>query len=331
MQNIKHILITGGAGFIGSNLAHYLNNKNYKVTVVDDLSGGTLDNIPSGVTFYKSSICDVNKMAKMFKVEKFDYVYHLAAYAAEGLSPFIRNYNYTNNVIGTANIVNECIKNNIKKLIFTSSIAVYGSIKPPYIETDKPEPEDPYGIAKYACELDIQQAHKMFGLDYAILRPHNVYGPRQNLADKYRNVVSIFLRGAIKNKYINIFGDGNQIRCWTYIDDLIPQFEKCLDPKISGIYNIGADTSNTVNELVEIVKRIYPKVKINYYPPRQEVFHAQSNHKKAIDEFGKCETPLEDGVDLFIKWIYNNEYLLNIKTKKFKNIELLQGLPDAWK
>jgi len=328
---MKHVLITGGAGFIGSNLAHHLKNKNYKVTIVDDLSGGTLENVPDGATFYKESICNAKNLAKIFQTEKFDYVYHLAAYAAEGLSPFIRNYNYTNNVVGTANIVNECVKNKVNKLIFTSSIAVYGSIMPPYLESDKLHPEDPYGIAKYACELDIEQAHRMFGLNYTILRPHNVYGPKQNLADKYRNVVSIFLRAAIKNKPINIFGDGNQIRCWTYIDDLIPQFEQCLDEKISGVYNIGSSNPNTVNELAKIVKQIFPKVRIKYHPARQEVFNAQSCHHKAIDEFGECKTPLKDGIDLFLEWINNNRYLLDIKTKKFKNIEIEEGLPDVWK
>lgn len=328
---MKHVLITGGAGFIGSNLAHHLKNKNYKITIVDDLSGGTPENVPDGVTFYKESICNAKKLSQIFQTEKFDYVYHLAAYAAEGLSPFIRNYNYTNNIVGTANIVNECVKNKVGKLIFTSSIAVYGSITPPYLETDKPQPEDPYGIAKYACELDIEQAHRMFGLNYTILRPHNVYGPKQNLADKYRNVVSIFLRAAIKNKPINIFGDGNQIRCWTYIDDLIPQFEQCLDEKISGVYNIGSSNPNTVNELAKIVKQIFPKVRIKYHPARQEVFNAQSCHHKAIDEFGECKTPLKDGIDLFLEWINNNRHLLDVKTKKFKNIEIEEGLPNVWK
>lgn len=328
---MKHVLITGGAGFIGSNLAHHLKNKNYKVTIVDDLSGGILENIPDGITFYKESICNTKKISEIFKNENFDYVYHLAAYAAEGLSPFIRNYNYTNNIVGTANIVNECVKNKVKKLIFTSSIAVYGSITPPYLETNKPQPEDPYGIAKYACELDIEQAHRMFGLNYTILRPHNVYGPRQNLADKYRNVVSIFLRAALKNKTINIFGDGNQIRCWTYIDDILPHFEQCLNEKISGIYNIGSNNPNTVNDLAQIVKQIFPNVKIKYQPVRQEVFHAQSNHAKSINQFGNCETNLKNGIDLFIEWINTNNHLLNIKTKKFKKIEIKEGLPKIWK
>ena len=328
---MKHVLITGGAGFIGSNLAHNLKNKNYKITIVDDLSGGTLENVPDGVTFYKESICNAKKLSQIFQAEKFDYVYHLAAYAAEGLSPFIRNYNYTNNIVGTANIVNECVKNKVNKLIFTSSIAVYGSIMPPYLESDKLHPEDPYGIAKYACELDIEQAHRMFGLNYTILRPHNVYGPKQNLADKYRNVVSIFLRAAIKNKPINIFGDGNQIRCWTYIDDLIPQFEQCLDEKISGIYNIGSSNPNTVNDLAKMVKQIFPKVRIKYQPARQEVINAQSNHSKAVDEFGECSTSLKDGIDLFLEWINNNKHLLDVKTKKFKNIEIEEGLPNVWK
>lgn len=328
---MKNILITGGAGFIGSNLAHYLKNKNYKITIIDDLSGGIIDNIPSNIKFYKTSICDAKKISKIFQDEKFDCVYHLAAYAAEGLSPFIRNYNYNNNVIGTINIVNECIKNKVNKLIFTSSIAVYGSINPPYLELDKPCPEDPYGIAKYACELDIDQANKMFGLDYVILRPHNVYGPRQNLADMYRNVVSIFIRSAIKNKPINIFGSGDQIRCWTYIDDLMPQFEKCMSNDISGIYNIGSDDANTVNDLAHMIKNTFPKVKIKYQPARHEVFHAESNHEKSKKDLGICETSLKDGLKLFTDWINSNSHLLDKKTKKFKNIEIFEGLPNVWK
>src|ERR1700691_2875987 len=139
-------LVTGGAGFMGSHVVEQLLNDGHEVVVLDDLSGGFLDNIPEGVIFAKGSILDVDLIDRLFREHKFTYVYHLAAYAAEGLSHFIKRFNYNNNLIGSVNLINESIKHKVKCFVFTSSIAVYGIGKPPLREDMIPVPEDPYGV-----------------------------------------------------------------------------------------------------------------------------------------------------------------------------------------
>ncbi|MEO7086462.1 MAG: NAD-dependent epimerase/dehydratase family protein, partial [Gemmatimonadaceae bacterium] len=186
-------LVTGGAGFIGSHVAKHCLAAGHNVVVLDDLSGGFRDQVPANATFVQGSITDAALLARLFDQYEFDYVYHLGAYAAEGLSHFIRRFNYTNNVVGSVNIVNECVKHDVKCLVFTSSIAVYGGGQLPMSEDMIPKPEDPSGIAKYSVELDLHAAHEMFGLNSIVFRPHNVYGEHQNIGDRYRNVIGIFM------------------------------------------------------------------------------------------------------------------------------------------
>src|SRR6476660_5632781 len=181
-------LITGGEGFIGSHVARHCLGLGQEVVVLDDLSGGFEDHLPQGVQFVKGSITDHELVTELFEEHRFDYVYHLAAYAAEGLSHFIRRYNYTTNLVGSINLINEAVKHKVKCCVFTSSIAVYGKGQLPMTEDLTPQPEDPYGVSKYAVELDLRAAHEMFGLNYVVFRPHNVYGELQNIGDRYRNV-----------------------------------------------------------------------------------------------------------------------------------------------
>ncbi len=217
---MEKVLVTGGAGFIGSHVVEDLVTMGYHVVALDDLSGGFERNIAKGVKFVKLDICDYKSLAELFEIEKFDYIFHLAAYAAEGLSHFIRRFNYNNNLLGSVNLINLSVIYKVKRFVFTSSIAVYGSNQLPFSEGTVPQPEDPYGIAKYAVELDLRAAHEMFGLDYTIFRPHNVYGERQNIADKYRNVIGIFMNNILVGKELPIFGDGNQTRAFTYIKNV---------------------------------------------------------------------------------------------------------------
>jgi UDP-glucose 4-epimerase len=213
-------LVTGGAGFIGSHITNELLNIGKNVIVLDDLSGGFKNNVPLEVEFIEGTILDNNLLDKLFTNNKITHIYHLAAYAAEGLSHFIRNFNYNNNLIGSINLINKAIIHDIESFIFTSSIAVYGKNQLPYTESTIPHPEDPYGIAKYAVELDLINAKEMFGLNYIIFRPHNVYGEMQNIGDKYRNVVGIFMNNILQNKELPVYGDGNQSRAFTYISDV---------------------------------------------------------------------------------------------------------------
>src|SRR5438552_8873027 len=199
-------IVTGAAGFIGSHVADELLKNGHRVVSLDDLSGGFDDNVPKGAKFVQGSILDHQLIDSLFSVHRFDYVSHLAAYAAEGLSHFIKRFNYTNNVVGSMNLINAAIRHEIDCFVFTSSIAVYGPITPPMRETDVPTPEDPYGIAKLSVELDLAAAHRMFGLRYVIFRPHNVYGEYQNLGDPYRNVLGIFMNQIMQGQPMTIFG-----------------------------------------------------------------------------------------------------------------------------
>jgi UDP-glucose 4-epimerase len=213
---MKAIVITGVAGLLGSRVAKWIleNKPSYQVIGIDNLSGGYEDHIDTRVIFYKADLA-VDDLNRIFSSHEVEFVYHFAAYAAEGLSPFIRKYNYTNNIVATANVVNACITHQVKRIVFTSSMAVYGAGEPPFNENDLPKPIDPYGIAKYACEMDVQVAGEQHGLDWCIIRPHNVYGTNQNIWDRYRNVLGIWLYQKLNNQPITIYGDGSQKRAFS--------------------------------------------------------------------------------------------------------------------
>ena len=248
-------LVTGGAGFIGAHVVNELIEMGHHVVVIDDLSGGFEDNVNKKAVFVEGSITDYKLLQKLFEEHKFDYVYHLAAYAAEGLSHFIRRFNYNNNLIGSVNLINQSILHKVKCFVFTSSIAVYGAGQLPMREDMIPQPEDPYGVAKFAVEQDLKCAHEMFGLNYIVFRPHNVYGEYQNIGDRYRNVIGIFMNQLMQGQPLTIFGDGNQTRAFSYISDVAPQMARSvtLPEAQNQIFNIGGDVDYTVNELAETV------------------------------------------------------------------------------
>ncbi|MEQ1730903.1 MAG: NAD-dependent epimerase/dehydratase family protein, partial [Vicinamibacterales bacterium] len=249
-------LVTGGAGFIGAHVVRAIQaSGRASVVVLDDLSGGAEDNLPAGVTFVRGSVVDHELVTRLFAEHQFRYVYHLAAYAAEGLSHFIRRFNYINNVVGSINVVNECIRHDVDCLVFTSSIAVYGAIEPPMREDSVPQPEDPYGVAKLAVEHDLEAARRMFGLRSVIFRPHNVYGEFQNIGDPYRNVVGIFMNQIMTGRPMSVFGDGTQRRAFSYVGDIAPAIAaSAWTPAAHGrIFNIGADRDYTVLELANAV------------------------------------------------------------------------------
>jgi UDP-glucose 4-epimerase len=205
--------VTGGAGFIGSHVVEHLLDSGHAVVAIDDLSGGFRDNVDSRARFVEGSIQDVATVERLFSEHRFDYVFHLAAYAAEGLSHFIKRFNYENNLIGSVNLITASIKaETVRCFVFTSSIAVYGRNQLPMHEDLTPAPEDPYGIAKLAFEQELRASEAMFGLPFVVFRPHNVYGERQNIGDRYRNVVGIFMNQALRGEPMTIFGDGSRGR-----------------------------------------------------------------------------------------------------------------------
>ncbi|MDX2062968.1 MAG: NAD-dependent epimerase/dehydratase family protein [Bacteroidia bacterium] len=324
-------LVTGAAGFMGAHVCRELLALGHTVVALDDLSGGFEDNLPQGVTFVKGSITDHALLERLFEAHRFEYVYHLAAYAAEGLSHFIKRFNYTNNLIGSVNLINESVKHKVKCFVFTSSIAVYGALRPPMREDDTPHPEDPYGVAKYAVELDLRTTHEMFGLNYVIFRPHNVYGEYQNLGDKYRNVVGIFMNLLMQGKPLTVFGDGLQTRAFSYIGDVAPHVARCVDipEAYNQVFNIGADKDYTVNELAEAIMRAMGiEGTLRHVEARNEVQHAYSDHSKAHRVFGgQARFSLDEGLRRMAEWAKQTGIR---KGERFKAIEITEKLPPVW-
>jgi UDP-glucose 4-epimerase len=330
MEKIN-VLVTGGAGFMGSHIVDELIKNNFGVVVLDDLSGGFVENVNREAFFVNGSIADQTLLIKLFEEHRFSYVFHLAAYAAEGLSHFIRHFNYENNLIGSANLINCSVNYGVKRFVFTSSIAVYGPNQVPMKEELVPEPEDPYGIAKFAVELDLKAAEKLFGLEYVIFRPHNVYGERQNIGDKYRNVIGIFMNKIMRNEPLPIFGDGEQVRAFSHISDIVPVIVSSItnDHAKNQIFNIGADVPYTINVLAETVARsMESELKVVNYPPRNEVKIAYSDHSKAKSLLGyEAKVSLEEGIARMAEWA---KKVGAKESSRFEGIEIEKNLPSVW-
>jgi len=329
---MSNTLVTGGAGFIGSHVAEELFDRGHQVIVLDDLSGGFTDNIIEGVKFMQGSINDVNLVNHLFEQYKFEFVFHLAAYAAEGLSHFIKRFNYENNLIGSINLINASVNVGVKCFVFTSSIAVYGASPVlPMTEETPARPEDSYGIAKLAVEQELKICKEMFGLEYIIFRPHNVYGERQNIGDKYRNVVGIFMNQILQNKPMSVFGDGKQTRAFSYIKDVAPIIAESVQipEAYNQIFNIGAEQPYTINELANAVARsMGVEPALLYLPARNEVMHAYSSHEKAQRVLGKRKLhSLEEGLDFMAAWVRQHGAR---SSQEFKNIEVNKNFPKAW-
>jgi len=301
------ILITGIAGLIGTHFSKYLLDKNYEIIGIDSLFGGFLENVDKRTIFYKTDLIDHLEVENIFRKHKPDIVFHFAAYASEGLSPFIRRFNYNNNVICSVNVINGCINNNIKKLIFTSSMAVYGNGKPPFTEKHKLQPIDPYGIAKYSVEQDIKVAYDQFGLNYTIIRPHNIIGTHQNMWDAYRNVISIWIRRILNNQPILIYGDGLQTRAFSDIRYYMEPFEKVIYNFNKETFNIGADKYYAIKDVAEILKEISEnygyKCIIEHAEKRHEVKNAYCDHTKSKEMLDfKDNTNIKTLIEKMFLW-----------------------------
>ena len=327
------IFVTGCAGLLGSNYSRHLINNGHEVIGIDNLSGGYKAFVPKGenFTFVKLNLERRKKLAELFKEHKPDLLFHFAAYAAEGLSPFIRNFNYRNNLICSANLINPCIEYGTK-IIFTSSMAVYGGQEPPFTEDKQPQPIDPYGVAKYAVECDLKLANQQFGLRYNIVRPHNVLGTYQNIWDRYRNVIGIFIRKTLNGIPILIYGDGEQTRAFSDIKYYMQPFDMLHDNFDGEIFNIGADKYFSLNEVAETVQRIGSKygydVPIEHGEPRHEVKHAYCDHTKAKTMLNfKDNTELENLIETMFVWAMKEP---NRKVKDME-YEITEGIYDYWK
>jgi|TARA_R110001592_G_scaffold18963_3_gene78415 UDP-glucose 4-epimerase len=333
MEEQKTILITGVAGLLGSRLADWIikTSPEYKVIGIDDLSGGFKENINPKVDFHQLNLVD-GAIDSVFNAYKIDYVYHFAAYAAEGLSPFIRAYNYDNNLKSTARIVNECIKHDIKRLIFTSTLAVYGhGYGGVFDESQQQAPIDPYGVAKYACEMDIQIAGEQHGLDWCIIRPHNVYGIKQNIWDKYRNVLGIWMYQHLNGQPMTIFGDGEQTRAFSFIDDSIePLFNAAIRPEASKeIINLGGIEEVSINQASKILcKVIGEDIDVQHLEGRHEVKQAIPTYQKSMDLLGfEYKTTMYSGLTRMWEWAKNQPMRDRFEWSEY---ELDKGIYSFW-
>jgi UDP-glucose 4-epimerase len=329
---MRKCLVTGGAGFIGAHLTRSLIERGHEVVVLDDLSGGFVDNVDARAEFVEGSVVDNELVDRLFEQHEFDWVYHCAAYAAEGLSHFIKRFNYTNNVIGSVNLINASVNHGVDCFVFTSSIAVYGEGQLPMSEDMRPEPEDSYGIAKFSVEQELAVSREMFGLDYVIFRPHNVYGELQNIGDRYRNVLGIFINQIMQDQPLSIFGDGEQTRAFSYVGDIVPAIADApVTPGARGeIFNVGADTPYSVNALADTVRKAMgaPDHPVIHHPARNEVKHAFSDHSKTHRTFGDLpNTSLEDGIARMVAWAREHGPR---QASTFENIEILKNLPPSW-
>jgi UDP-glucose 4-epimerase len=329
-----HIFITGIAGFLGSNLAEYYLKKKFKVSGCDNLIGGTLDNIDTNkINFFKANCEDFESMKKIIK--NVDVLCHAAAYAHEGLSSFSPVLIANNNVTGSVSVFTAAIINKVKRIVYCSSMARYGSIKIPFREDDELKPVDPYGVSKVAAENILKILSETHGIEYNIAVPHNIIGPRQKYDDPYRNVVSIMVNLMLQNRNPIIYGDGNQKRTFSDIDDCIYCLDKLLTDNnvVSQTINIGPDEEFiSINELYRLLSN---KLKFNLEPKYlkdrpNEVKEATCSADKARKILGyKTSISLDKSLDKIINYInkkgpknFEYNYPLEINNEK---------TPLAWK
>ena len=311
----QKILITGSAGFMGCHLYDYLFNNyghEYEIYGVDDLSGGFMRNVSQKRYFTKLDLRDRDKTSSYIAKLKPEIIFHFAADATEGRSQFTPFSALDRNLVAYMNVLIPAIKHRVKKVILISSMSVYGKQQTPFRESMVPIPEDIYGITKSAMEQVTKVMSSVHGFKYLVFRPHNVYGPKQNLSDPYRNVIGIFINCLLQNKNFYIYGDGEQKRAFSYIDDVTPVIGKAaLENKIENeIFNIGSDEVITLNQLADIILQEFfdtkvPKsLKPQYLLDRpQEVKDAFCDHAKIQKMLQyKPQIKLCEGLKRTIEW-----------------------------
>lgn len=326
------VLITGVAGHIGSRLARYALDRGSAVIGMDDLSCGYRESAPKEVEFHLRDCCE------RWPDLDVDVVFHCAAYAAEVMSPHVRAYNYYNNLVATARAVNFCVRRNAR-LVYFSSAAVYGAgflSEPPFDERDICHPHDPYGVAKLAAERDVAIAGEQHGLEYVILRPHNVYGSGQSIWQRYRNVMGIWLARCFQGLPVTIFGDGEQRRAFSHVDDVIPCVWRAGTTKaaVGEIVNLGGAKPTRINELASLFCTMFG-CGLERLPARHEVVDTWCTTEKSERLLGYRETvSLAAGVEEFHAWALEawSKYLeRRVAPRVGWGVELADGMPESWK
>jgi len=326
------VLITGVAGFLGSHLSQKLSELGHQIIGIDNMMGGYEDNIPKNIKFFNIDCCDLAKMNRV--MDKVDVVFHCAATAHEGLSVFSPYEISKNNFLASVSVFSAAISHKVKRIIFCSSMARYGDQQTPFSEDMNPKPVDPYAISKVASEDILKNLCELNNIEWVIAVPHNIIGPRQKYDDPYRNVVSIMINRILQNKSPIIYGDGNQKRCFSYIDDCITCLIPMLDQKNLNkqIINIGPDEEFvTINKVSEICSNITgSNLKPIYKKDRpREVKHASCSADKARKLLNyKTKTNLYNGI------LETFNYIKKRGSKPFKyhiNLEIKNKLtPETW-
>ncbi|MCD6550831.1 SDR family oxidoreductase [Thermotoga sp.] len=302
-----NVLVTGGAGFIGSHVVDRLIEKGYGVIVIDNLSSGKVENLNRNALFYEQSIEDEEMMERIFSLHRPEYVFHLAAQASVSVSVREPARDAKTNILGSLVLLEKSIKHGVKKFIFSSTGgAIYGENVRifPTPETEIPHPISPYGIAKYSVEMYLDFFAKEYGLKYTVLRYANVYGPRQDPHGE-AGVVAIFTERMLKGEEVHIFGDGEYVRDYVYVDDVAESNLLAMERGDNDVFNIGTGKGITVNELFRMLKEItgYDREPV-YKPPRKgDVRKSILDWTKAKEKLGwEPKIPLEEGLRLTVEY-----------------------------
>jgi UDP-glucose 4-epimerase len=332
--NKQKIFISGIAGFLGSHLADRMLQRGYRVVGCDNLVGGYLDNVPSGVEFYKYDCADRGLMTKIMK--DVDVVYHTACLAYEGLSVFSPHIVTRNTYDATASMLSVAIANNVRRFVYCSSMARYGEQETvPFTEDMEPKPQDPYAISKYAAELLIRNLLKIHNMEYVIAVPHNIIGPRQKYDDPYRNVASIMINLMLQGRQPVIYGDGEQKRCFSFVNDVVDPLEKLgFNSNVVGhVINIGPDEEPcTINELAQTIADIlnFPlkPIYMNDRPAEVKFATCSADKSRNLIQYS-TNTTLNEGLQQMINYIRTRG------TKPFQyhlDLEISSDLtPRTWK
>jgi UDP-glucose 4-epimerase len=326
----KKVLVTGGAGFMGSWLVDNLIESGHEVISADNLLGGKKENVNPDCKFVKADLIKRQEVRPL--VKGVEIIFHLAAYAAEGQSIFSPISINEINLIPMNNLLVEAVNNNIERFVFTSSMAVYGDQTPPFDERVARKPEDPYGAAKAYCENILEIFSRIHGFEHVIIRPHNVYGPRQNVADPYRNVLGIWINRLLRRKRPIIYGDGEQSRAFSYIEDVTPAIANAgFASRAKGqIINVGSNEIVSIRKACDLLLQLMgSEFKPMFQDARPgEVKHAFCTIRKSIDLLGyKTQHSLKDGLTKMVAWAkqvgpQQPTYTLPL--------EITRGAPKVW-
>lgn len=332
------ILVTGAAGFIGSWIAEELHKRGHEVICVDDLSAKLTYNLKYLPNLYNVDLRNESATDILVKCTKPEVVYHLAAHPHEGLSQFCPTSIFTTTCNSSMSVFKAALKYDVKRVVYFSSMARYGDgmggkFLPPFNEDDPRAPVDVYGSAKCAAEVSLEALNRAHGLEYVTLVPHNVYGERQNIADPYRNVIGIWINSLLRKKPIYIYGDGKQVRSFSYIMDSLECYVRAgTDKNISGeVINIGSGVPISLNKLAEIVLTEFnTEISPVYVPDRPcEVKEAFCTIEKSKRMLGyEDKTSIEEGVHKMSEWAKE----LGPKEPNYlTTLEIEKNVPITWR